>query len=98
MEMLLDLHDSDNLTEKLQPIRPEVPNMTNGSTADFDDNAYLLSVLDMPHRTYTIDELPEELLLEHPVGYMDSAYEEEYLENLDSQLADPVTFRGPERT
>jgi hypothetical protein len=99
--MLLDLHESNSLLERHEPALLEsidIATLTNGSSVvDDDDDTYLSSLLEMPHRTYTLNDVSAEVKMDNPAAYMDSAYEDEYLENLDSQLADPLNFMDTNR-
>jgi hypothetical protein len=55
------------------------------SSMDSDDK-YLANLLHMSHRTYDINDIPDDLIHETPSNYMDVMYLQEYIKNLDEQL------------
>jgi len=63
----------------------ESASLTTAATLESDDT-FLSNLLDMSHRKYDINDIPDELVHETPSNYMDISYLQEYIKNLDEQL------------
>lgn len=93
--MILDLRDNGCLAEDYET---GTPSLTSASTADGNDDEYLLRpLLSMTNHTYTLTDLTDEMSTDNPAAYMDRAYEDEYLATLDSQLVDDSALENVDR-
>lgn len=68
-----------------------VPSIEALPPLDHDAPTTLSSLLNVPHTSLTEDtsEWPSDMLGDSPPGYLTTAYEDEYITNLDSQLTTP---------
>jgi hypothetical protein len=91
--MLLDLRDSGNLNIPLDDLAVHLPSdvasLTDAATIETEDSN-LAKLLAMPHKTYEVAHVPDDVLNLTASNYMDTAYRDEFLTNLDSQLEDPT--------
>jgi hypothetical protein len=90
MEILLHLNESTHIPSYSlgTPDQDVVPSASEVPTLEPDVPRPLSSLLNIPHTRLQPDtKLPDHLLGDHIPGYLTTAYEEEFLNNLDPQIA-----------
>ncbi|KAF2435870.1 hypothetical protein EJ08DRAFT_692444 [Tothia fuscella] len=96
MEILLDLNESYHIPASYVLGKPDeaiVPSASDIPNLEPDVPRTLSSLLKVPHTRLGPDtKLPDHLLGEHIPGYLTTAHEEEYLSNLDAQIATDDAF------
>lgn len=97
-----------SLLESITVEQPLIPQpTTNGADSadqalDYDPD-YLATILKMPHKQYELKDVTTATSDEYPIvesgpsDYLDPAYEEEYLTNMDQQLMDDDFFNDPNK-
>ena len=83
---------------EISPSTTHSPGLTTASTIETsDDQQQLANLLIMPHRSYTLQDIADEQIVDDSANYFDPAYESEYLANLDAQLDDQSLYEDPNR-
>ncbi|KAF2674026.1 hypothetical protein BT63DRAFT_419340 [Microthyrium microscopicum] len=101
LEMLMDIHRSGSLDIPVDEVGLDLPSdiasLTTAATIESEES-YLSSILQMPHKTYEMSDVPESLKVLTSSNYMDATYRDEYIANLDSQLEDITFLADPNKT
>jgi hypothetical protein len=96
LESLLHLNETSPVPSYIlgDPLEDVVPSIEAVPPLDHDPPRSLSSLLNVPHTEPTDDpsKWPSDMVGDSPPGYLTTAYEEEYLANLDAQLASPDGF------
>ena len=91
LEMLLDMNDEEHLPDHRDLVLPGDPSALQQYKITASTKSLSEMLQRIPHTEdapSNPDLLPPDLLGNKPPGFLDSTYEEEYLNNLDVQLGD----------
>jgi len=89
LETLLDIYEDGSLEFSPQEtgfdVYSDLASLTTAKTVETDEEV-LNSLLQMPHKSYTLADVPEDVNNACSSNFLDPTYRDEYLSHLDSQL------------